>query len=126
MTGLRTVGLFGLVLCVGCANKLNVEKAYEIAQTDRQIITLEPQSREQTVTAAVTADQPVDVFVLPASAGDPATIEAKSLKGKASASSEGVTTGTFKFAVPAKQETNIVVTPSAKTNRAKVTIKLTN
>lgn len=127
MTGWQRLGLIGLlVAAVGCTAKLDVERSYEIEQLDRRIVGLPAQSREQTVTATVNSDQPVDVYAIPASVGDLDTLDAGQLKAKASASSERMTTGTFKFTVPAKQETNVVVTPSAKTAKAKVSLKLTN
>jgi hypothetical protein len=126
MSGWRATAVVGLaVLAAGCANKLDIERSYDIDQMNRKSLILPPQSREQTVTATVTADRPVNVYVIPSPVGDLMDAD-KQLKARATSSSENMTTGSFQFKVPANQETNVVFTPAGKTDKAKVTVKLKN
>jgi hypothetical protein len=127
MSGIRAAALAALVGgLAGCAGKLDVERTYDQSGLDRNSINLPAQPRAQTLTVTVTTDNPVDVFVLPAAAGDPTTIEAAALPKKATAHKAKMSTGSFTADIPAGQETNVLVTPAAGSPKAKVTIKLTN
>lgn len=127
MRGWRATAVVGAVLvAAGCADKLSLERGFDIDLGERPTLILPPQSVDQTVTAAVTADHRVSVYVIPSPLGDIKNADEKQLKARATASSENMTTGRFQFKVPAKQETNVVFTAGSKTTKAKVTVKLTN
>lgn len=127
MHGWRAMTVVGVALvAAGCANKLDIERSYDIDLGERPTLILPPQSVDQAVTAAVTSDHPVSVYVIPSPLGDIQNADEKQLKARATANSENMTTGRFQFRVPANQETNVVFTAGAKTKKAKVTVKLTN
>ena len=116
-------------LVVGCADKLRTESAFTLPDggNTTKVFDLPAQSAEQTLKVEVTSDQPVDVFVMPAKdAPDLDGLPTKEWQTKSQTFKEGVTNETLTAKVPAKQATKVVVTPSAKTQKAQVAVKLTN
>lgn len=116
-------------LAAGCANRLRTESAFTLPDggNTTKVFDLPAQSAEQTIKVEVTSDKPVDVFVMPAQ-GAPNLdgLPSKEWQAKSTAFKEGVTSDTLTAKVPAKQATKVVVTPSAKTQKATVTVKLSN
>jgi hypothetical protein len=122
------VGLAAAVLAAaaGCADKLRYERTFTLPEDGARSreLKLPPQSVAQTVRIAVTADQPVDVYVLPEK--DLQRLDAKDWGSKAIASKQGVTAETLTADIPAEQETAVVVTLGSGTAKAQVTVKMTN
>lgn len=117
------------LLVAGCADKLRTESAFTLPDggNTTKVFDLPAQSAEQTLKVEVTSDRPVDVFVMPAKdAPDLDGLPTKEWQTKSVTFKEGVTNETLTAKVPAKQATKVVVTPSAKTQKAQVTVKLSN
>ncbi len=117
------------LLAAGCADKLSTSSSFTLPDGGNitRVFDLPAQSVEQAVKVEVSSDKPVDVFVMPAK--DAPNLDGmpnKDWQTKSSAFKEGVTNETLTVKVPAKQETKVIVTPSAKTQKANVTVKLSN
>ena len=118
-----------IFLVAGCADKLNTTSSFTLPDggNTTKVFDLPAQSAEQTIRVEVTSDKPVDVFVM--SAADAPNLDglpSKEWQAKSVTFKEGVTSDTLTAKVPAKQATKVVVTPSAKTQKANVTVKLSN
>jgi uncharacterized lipoprotein YmbA len=118
-----------MFLVAGCADKLRTESTFTLPDggNTTKVFDLPAQSAEQTLKVEVTSDKPVDVFVM--SAKDAPNLDGlptKEWQTKSQTFKEGVTNETLTAKVAAKQATKVVVTPSAKTQKAQVTVKLTN
>jgi hypothetical protein len=117
------------LLAVGCADRLNTTSSFTLPDggNTTKVFDLPAQSAEQTVKVEVTSDKPVDVFVMPAQ-GAPNLdgLPSKEWQAKSTAFKEAVMSDALTAKVPAKQATKVVVTPSAKTQKATVTVKLSN
>jgi hypothetical protein len=126
----RAVAWVGLAFLVaGCADKLRTESAFTLPDggNTTKVFDLPAQSAEQTLKVEVTSDRPVDVFVMPAKdAPDLDGLPTKEWQAKSVTFKEGVTNETLTAKVPAKQATKVVVTPSAKSQKAQVKVKLSN
>jgi hypothetical protein len=116
-------------LSAGCADKLRTESAFTLPEGGKvtKVFDLPAQRAEQTLKVEVTSDRPVDVFVMSAAeAPDLDGLASKEWQTKSMTFKEGVTNDTLTAKVPAKQATKVVVTPSAKTQKAQVKVKLSN
>ena len=126
----RALALFVLAFLVaGCADKLRTESTFTLPDggNTTKVFDLPAQSAEQTLKVEVTSDKPVDVFVMPAKdAPGLDGLPTKEWQTKSVTFKEGVTNETLTAKVPAKQATKVVVTPSAKSQKAQVKVKLSN
>ncbi len=116
------------VLVAGCADKLQYESKFALPEGTNvaKVMTLQPQSVEQTLKVEVSADKPVDVYVMPAKEVSDDALPEKSWEAKALAFKHGVTAETLTAKVPPKEGTKVVVTPSAGTDKTQGTVKITN
>lgn len=118
-----------VLLAAGCADKLRTESAFVLSDggNTTKVFDLPAQPAEQTIKVEVASDRPVDVFVMPAKdAPNLDGLPTKEWQTKSQTFKEGVTNETLTAKVPAKQATKVVVTPSARTRKANVTVKLSN
>jgi len=116
-------------LVAGCADKLRTESAFTLPDGGftTKVFDLPAQSGEQTIKVGVTSDRPVDVFVMPAKdAPNLDGLPTKEWQTKSVSFQEGVTNETLTAKIPAKQATKVVITPSAKSQKVSVTVKLSN
>jgi hypothetical protein len=127
--GRASVCVVLLCLAAGCADKLSLSSSFTLPDGGHptKVFDLPAQPAEQTIKVEVTSDKPVDVFVMPAAdAPNLDGLPSKEWQAKSATFKEGVTNETLTAKVPAKQATKVVVTPSAKTHKANVTVKLAN
>jgi hypothetical protein len=120
------VAVCGLVGCK--AAKLNEDKAFTLSPSaDEYLLELVPQKGDQTVSAAVTATEPVDVYVvLKSAAADPRDLKAGDREKKAVAFKKGVKAETLTAKIPAGEGASVLVALPAAGKKADVTVKLTN
>ncbi|HET6574955.1 MAG TPA: hypothetical protein VFG68_15220 [Fimbriiglobus sp.] len=117
------------LLAAGCANKLDTTSSFTLPEGGNatKIFDLPAQSAEETIKVQVTSDKPVDVFVMLAQdAPNLDGLPSKEWQTKSVTFKEGVTSDTLTAKVPAKQATKVVVTPSAKTQKANIKVRLSN
>jgi hypothetical protein len=134
MGGAIRAGVWAVVALVaagGCgrADKLRYEKSFALPEEGAfaKVLNLPPQSAAQTVRIEVSADQPVDVFVMAAKdAPDLEKLTAGEWESKSLTFKRAVTGETLTANIPAKQETAVVVSLGAKTVKAQVKVKMTN
>jgi hypothetical protein len=118
-----------VLFAAGCADKLRKESTFTLPDGGNvtKVFDLPAQRAEQTLKVEVTSDKPVDVFVMSAAnAPELDGLASKEWQAKSMTFKEGVTNDTLTAKVPAKQATKVVITPSAKTQKANVKVKLSN
>ncbi len=129
---MRTPRFVVLVLVcglVGCkAAKLNEDKSFSLSSAaDEYLLELIPQKAEQTVSAAVTATEPVDVYVvLKSAAADPRDLKPADREKKAVAFKKGVKAETLTAKIPANEASAVLVVLGSGSKKSDVTVKLTN
>lgn len=118
------------LVSAGCAAKLNTEKAFTLpaAGGDRGVVfNLPTQSSEQTVTAVITSDVAVDVYVYAAKdVPEPRDLTPEERGKKALLAKTGVTQETLAIKVPAKEEYRVLVGLPRNTMQASGKVKFTN
>ncbi|OWK37743.1 hypothetical protein [Fimbriiglobus ruber] len=113
----------------GCAAKLNDERSFSLPEGSEpdKLLILNAQPSDQTIKVAVTASEPVDVYVfLTKDVAEPRDVAAGDRAKKALASKTGVTQDTLTAAVPAKQEYKVLIGLSEKSKKAEGKVKITN
>jgi hypothetical protein len=117
----------------GCGPTIDVVKTFRLPDQGSvaYMLVLLPQSRDQTVTAAVeVTGDPVDVFVMNNADVPPefdtTDAEKQRLEAKAYGSARGVTSGKVTCKVPAKVEARVVIVLSGKKGtKTEGTLKVT-
>ena len=130
---IRLASLLGILAfaAAGCGPaKLRSEHTFTVPSGDEvaKIVNLTAQSVEQTVRVEVTADRPVDVFVILAKdlPKDNADYTTQKLEPKAVAVKKDATQEVLTATIPAKNDWHVIVMAGAKTLRATGTLKLSN
>jgi hypothetical protein len=118
------------LVAAGCGSKLNTEKTFALPAEggDRSaLFNLPKHSSEQTVTAAVTSDAAVDVYVFAAKdVSEPRDLTPEERGKKAVLTKTGVTQETIAIKVPAKEEYLVLVALPRNAMKASGKVKFTN
>lgn len=128
-SGFMTVAV-AVIVTAGCTSKLNTEKAFTLPAEggDRSVVfNLPKQSSEQTVTAVITSDVAVDVYVYSAKdVTEPRDLSPEERGAKALLSKTGVTQETLSINVPASEDYRVLVGLPRNTMKATGKVKFTN